>query len=72
MLWHFTDDLAKILLLSLENQAIEKKINVVLEVSLGNHEAIIQKINQYNGCFAFISSARTGNQEKLSRLLPYC
>jgi hypothetical protein len=47
MLQHFTDDLAKILLLNLENQAIEKRIHVVLEVSLGNSEAIIDKINQY-------------------------
>lgn len=47
MLQHFTDDLAKILLLNLENQAIEKRINVVLETSLGNLEIIIEKINKY-------------------------
>jgi hypothetical protein len=47
MLWYFTDDLAKTLLLNLENQAIEQRINVVLETSLGNSETIIHKINHY-------------------------
>lgn len=47
MLQHFTDDLAKILLLNLENQAIEKRMNVVLETSLGNPTTVIEKINKY-------------------------
>ena len=76
MLRHFTDDLAKVLLLHLENQAIEKRINVVLEASLGNHEAIIQKINQYkdhqykidlrilsiNKMFSYLNSEETYEQ----------
>jgi hypothetical protein len=47
MLRYFTDDLAKTLSLNLENQAIEKRINVVIEASLGNSETIIEKINKY-------------------------
>jgi UDP-N-acetylglucosamine kinase len=47
MLLHFTEDLSKILLSHLENQAIEKRMNVMLEASLGNTETIIQKINHY-------------------------
>jgi hypothetical protein len=76
MLRHFTDDLAKTLLLNLENQAIERRINVVLEASLGNYEAIIQKINQYkhhqyeidlkivsiNKMFSYLNSEETYEQ----------
>lgn len=47
MVQYFTEDLAKSLLLNLENQAIDKSLNVVLVASLGNYEAIIQKISQY-------------------------
>jgi hypothetical protein len=76
MLRYFTDDLVKTLLLNLENQAIEKRINVVLEASLGNYEAIIQKINQYkhyqykidlrilsiNKMFSYLNSEETYEQ----------
>jgi UDP-N-acetylglucosamine kinase len=47
MLQHFTDDLAKIILSNLENQAIQKRINVIMEASLGNSETIIEKINLF-------------------------
>jgi hypothetical protein len=80
MLRHFTDDLAKTLLLNLENQAIERRINVVLEASLGNYEAIIQKINQYkhhqyeidlkivsiNKMFSYLNSEETYEQMIIS------
>lgn len=47
MLPQITDNMAKILLSHAENQAIEKRLNVILEASLGNSETIIQKITEY-------------------------
>jgi hypothetical protein len=42
-----TVDLARILLINLENYAIAHKLNVILESTLGNSEVMLQKINKY-------------------------
>jgi predicted ABC-type ATPase len=42
-----TVDLARILLINLENYALAHKLNVILESTLGNSEAMLQKINKY-------------------------
>ena len=47
MLRVFTDDLAKTLLSNLENEAIEKQLNVVLKASLVDFEKIAKKINLF-------------------------
>ena len=43
----FTDDLAKTLLSNLESEAIERKLNVILNASLGDAEKIAEKINLF-------------------------
>jgi Zeta toxin len=76
MLRLFTEELAKMLLLNLENQAFEKRLNVLLESSLGNSETIIQKLNHYkshqyqidlrvvsiNKMFSYLNSEETYEQ----------
>jgi hypothetical protein len=76
MLRLFTEDLAKMLLLNLENQALEKRLNVLLESSLGNSETITQKLNHYkshqyhidlrvvsiNKMFSYLNSEETYEQ----------
>ena len=47
MLRVFTDDMAKTLLSNLENEAIEKQLNVVLKASLVDFEKIAKKINLF-------------------------
>jgi UDP-N-acetylglucosamine kinase len=47
MLRVFTDDLANLLLSNLENEAIEKQLNVVLKASLVDFEKIAKKINLF-------------------------
>jgi predicted ABC-type ATPase len=42
-----TVDLARVLLINLENYAIANKLNVILESTLGNSEVMLQKINKY-------------------------
>jgi hypothetical protein len=42
-----TVDLARILLINLENYALANKLNVILESTLGNSEVMLQKINKY-------------------------
>jgi UDP-N-acetylglucosamine kinase len=42
-----TVDLARILLINLENYALAHKLNVILESTLGNSEVMLQKINKY-------------------------
>ena len=47
MLRVFTDDLAKTLLSNLENEAIEKQLNVVLKASMSDFDKIAEKINLF-------------------------
>lgn len=47
MLQLLTADLARTLLLSLENYAIQKKLHVIFDATLGNPIPVIQKINKY-------------------------
>jgi hypothetical protein len=42
-----TVDLARILLINLENYALANKLNVILESTLGNSEVMLQKIGKY-------------------------
>ena len=42
-----TVDLARVLLINLENYALANKLNVILESTLGNSEVMLQKINKY-------------------------
>jgi predicted ABC-type ATPase len=42
-----TVDLARILLINLENYALAHKLNIILESTLGNSEVMLQKINKY-------------------------
>jgi hypothetical protein len=76
MLRLFTEELAKMLLLNLENQALEKRLNILLESSLGNSETITQKLNHYkshqyqidlrvvsiNKMFSYLNSEETYEQ----------